>query len=123
LWTFKRVGFWRTRVTVRADGAEENLAVFEPATWSRGGTLHLPGGRTLQATTSFWKSTLEFQAPGETVLVRYDTHGLVRLEADMTIMPEAVRMPELPWIAMLGWYLIVTMHEDATAAATIAAMG
>jgi hypothetical protein len=123
LWTFKRVGFWRTRVTVRADGSDDNVAVFEPATWSGGGTLHLPGGDTLRATTSFWRTTLEFQATDDVPLVRYDTHGLVRLAADVTVLPEGARMPALPWVVMLGWYLIVLMHEDSSAAAVVATMG
>ena len=48
-WTFKRVGFWQTRATVRADGAEADLAVFKNNTWSGGGTLELPGGRQISS--------------------------------------------------------------------------
>ena len=41
-WTFKRVGFWQTRVTVRTSGTETDLAVFRNNTWSGGGTLEFP---------------------------------------------------------------------------------
>jgi hypothetical protein len=40
-WTFKRVGFWRSHVTVRESGSETDLAVFRNNTWSAGGTLEL----------------------------------------------------------------------------------
>ena len=38
-WTFKRVGFWRSHVTVRAAGSDTDLAVFRNDTWTAGGTL------------------------------------------------------------------------------------
>jgi hypothetical protein len=38
-WTFKRVGFWKTHVTVRRCGADEDLAVFHNNTWNGGGTM------------------------------------------------------------------------------------
>lgn len=44
-WTFKRVGFLRTRVTVRAVGAVSDLATFHPTTWSGGGAVELPDGQ------------------------------------------------------------------------------
>jgi len=33
-WTFKRVGFWQTRVTIRECGAETEIATFKNNTWS-----------------------------------------------------------------------------------------
>ena len=60
-WTFKRVGFWHTRVTVRAAGTDADLAVFKNKTWSNGGTLELPGGRKYQADTNFWATRYEFK--------------------------------------------------------------
>ena len=60
-WTFKRVGFWQTKVTVRANGAETDLAVFKNNTWSGGGTLELPAGRKYLANISFWATQYEFK--------------------------------------------------------------
>src|SRR5262245_4965883 len=54
IWTFKRVGFWKPRVTVRADGKETEIALFENNTWSAGGTLHMADGRAFRASTNFW---------------------------------------------------------------------
>ena len=60
-WTFKRVGFWQTRVTVRANGAEADLAAFKNNTWSGGGTLELPDGRKYLANTNFRATQYEFK--------------------------------------------------------------
>jgi hypothetical protein len=32
-WTFKRVGFWQTKVTIRARDSDADLAVFKNNTW------------------------------------------------------------------------------------------
>lgn len=118
-WTFKRVGFFQTRVTVRPDGATEDLAVFEPNTWSGGGSLRLADGRRVRVTTNFWKSRIEFTLEDDTVLFRYLTEGFARQNAALETMPALERMLEMPWLLMLGWYLVVMMHEDAAAAAVV----
>ena len=118
-WTFKRVGFWQTRATVRELGAHNDLAVFEHNTWSGGGTLTMAGGRTIRVTTNFWQSRIEFQLEDGTVLFRYRTEGFMRHEAGLDIEPAAARMPELPWMLGFGWYLVVMMHHDAASTAVI----
>lgn len=114
-WTFKRVGFWQTRATVRAEGHEEDLAVFEPHTWSDGGTLTLAGGRTLKVTTNLWQSKIECLGDGEELIFRYDTSGFIRDEASLSVSHSALTMPELPWLVCFGWYLVVSMHGDSAA--------
>ncbi len=65
-WTFKRVGFWQTRGTIRGCESENELATFKNNTWSGGGTLEMHDGRQFLATTNFWQTNLEFKtAAGE----------------------------------------------------------
>jgi len=118
-WTFKRVGFWRTRATVRAAGGAEDLAVFEHNTWSGGGTLTLAGGREIRVTTNVWQSRIEFLAGDDEVLFRYLTEGFVRQESTLEVGPPLARMPEMPWLLLFGWYLVVMMHQDSAATAAI----
>lgn len=122
-WTFKRVGFWQTRATVRPCGSEEEIAGFRQGTWSFGGTLELPDGRKYLASTNFWATRYEIQSESGEALIRYRTHGVLRLGAHMEILPPAAGLPELPWMAMLGWYLAVMMHNDSAAAAAAAGAG
>jgi hypothetical protein len=119
-WTFKRVGFWQTRATVRAEGAADDLAVFEHNTWSGGGTLTLAGGRPIRVTTNFWQSKIEFQASDDAVLLRYVTEGFLRQEAQLEVMPSLRRMRETPWLILFGWYLVVMMHQDSRSAVVVA---
>jgi len=118
-WTFKRVGFWQTRATVRAEGAADDLAVFEHNTWSGGGTLTLAGGRPIRVTTNFWQSKIEFQASEEEVLFRYVTEGFIRQESELEVMPPLHRLREMPWLLLFGWYLVVMMHQDSSSAVVV----
>lgn len=119
-WTFKRVGFWQTRATVRPCESEVEIASFRQGTWSFGGTLELPDGRKYPASTNFWATRYEIQSESGEPLITYRTHGILRLEAHMEIAPPAAALPELPWMSMLGWYLAVMMHNDSAAAAVSA---
>jgi hypothetical protein len=122
-WTFKRVGFLKTGVTIRSCGADTDVGVFENTTWSGGGTLHLARHRRLRADTNFWHSQYAFTDEADRPLVRYTTGGFLRMSGEMQILPAAAGIPELPWIVMLGWYLAIMMHrDDSSAGAVIAAM-
>lgn len=116
-WTFKRMGFWRTRVTVRACGDDVDIATFQNNTWSGGGTLELSGGRKFLATTNFWQTNLEFQDELGSTLIKFKSGGLIHFSAIVSVEPNAISLSELPWVVMLGWYLIVMMYMDAAAAA------
>jgi len=121
-WTFKRVGFWSTRVTICPAGSEQEIAAFRNSTWHGGGTLELADGRRYRASTNFWQSRYEFQDPAEKPLVRFQRiGGLFHLSAQVEIAQAAAELPELPWLVALGWYLAVKMHDDAGGAAAAAA--
>ena len=117
--TFKRVGFWHTRATVRRDGADTDLAVFEHNTWSGGGTLTLADGRAINISTNFWQSKIEWQWPDGHSLFRYETEGFMRLGASLEISPEAAALPELLWLLSFGWYLVVMIQHDQASQAVV----
>jgi hypothetical protein len=120
-WTFKRIGFWQTRATVRAEGEMADLAVFEPHTWSGGGTLRLADGRSILVTTNLWQTKIEFQLAEDHVLFRYRTEGFLRQESELEVMPSLDGMRERAWLLLFGWYLVVMMHQDSTAYVAIVA--
>lgn len=117
-WTFKRVGFIRTKVTIRACDGENDIAVFRNATWTDGGTLELPNGREIRASTNFWQTKLEFQTSQNELLLTLEPRGVIHLGARLVIEARAATMPELPWMAMLGFYLVLMMQDEV---ATVAA--
>lgn len=117
-WSFKRVGFFNTRVTIRTCDSDEDIAVYKPNTWTQGGSLEFPDGRKYKASTNFWMTKYEIKTEDEIPLLRFHNHGLVRPSAIVEVLPEAVRLAELPWLVMLGWYLVILMYEDSSAAMT-----
>ena len=116
-WTFERVGFWRNKTVVRPCGSQAAIAVFKNSRWGSGGTLELAGGRQFPASTNFWHTELEIRNDTGDLLLRVRSSGLVRLSATVEIHPEVAGQTGLPWLVMLGCYLLVMMKKEAAAAA------
>jgi hypothetical protein len=116
-WTFKRVGFWQNRATIRRSGEDADLATFRNNTWAAGGELEFAGGRTFKATTNFWMTRFELVTGSESLLVRFHGGGFLRRSADVEIAPAARKEPELPLLVLFGWYLLVMLGRDAGSAA------
>jgi hypothetical protein len=115
-WTFKRVGFLSTRVTIRPCGSETEVATFRNNTWSSGGSLELEAGRKIMATSNFWQTQYQFQTESEEALVRFKSSGLIRVHSAVEITPAGTRLRELPLLVLLGFYLVVMMRSDAAVA-------
>jgi hypothetical protein len=118
-WTFKRVGFWQTRVSIRPCGASHETAVFKNDTWSGGGTVEFPDGRRVLANTNFWQTNYEFMTEAGEALVEFRAGGWIRLSAQVEVDPKAATLAELPLLVTLGWYLVVMMDIDTGASAVI----
>lgn len=113
-WTFKRVGFWQPKVTVRVCDTPTDLATFTNNTWSSGGTLVLADGRKLLASTNMWATQYELKTETDTSLIRYKMRGLIHLSSTVEIQPTAEELPELPWLVPFGWYLALLMYMDSS---------
>ena len=115
-WTFKRLGFISTHVSIRACGSTDNLAIFRNSTWSGGGTLELGDGRRYLANSNFWQTRYQIRTEHETPLITFDqVGGLLHLSSHVEIHDPARSLHELPWMIMLGWYLTVMQHNDSAA--------
>lgn len=116
-WTFKRVGFFQTRATIRECDSETEIASYRNNTWTNGGTLEFPDGRQYRASTNFWMTQFDFFNEAEVVLFSYrKIGGIIHLSSYVDLFSNAIIIPELPWMIMLGWYLTIMMHQDAAAA-------
>ncbi len=120
-WTFKRVGFWTKKASVRACGSDVDLAVFKNNTWDGGGTLEFPDGRKFKATTNFWETQLTFQTEADEPLVHFKYGGVFHRAAEVEILPQAKSVPEVPLFVLLGWYLAIMLDTDHAAAAAVIA--
>jgi len=131
-WTFKRVGFFRPRVTVRRRGQEEDVAVYQPKGWGAEGELQFAAGRSYQWTSAnFWATRFNFvDGAGRTVVAfkpgAEDSKwsDFFKFQALVEIDPSAARLEDLPLLVSLGWYLMILHHQDtASAGAVVVTMG
>jgi len=118
-WTFKRIGFWQTQVTVRTCGEDTNLAVFRHNTWNDGGTLELATGKKYRLTSNLWETRLEFLDEAGWKPIQLHSSGLLHLSASVSVHPDAIRLAQLPWMVMFACYLMVMMQMDSTTAAVV----
>ena len=113
-WTFKREGFWHPRVTVRVQGSESNVALFQP-NWTTGGTLELEAGRKARfGTANFWAAQWDWIDESGLPLVHFQNHGKgFKLEAQVVIEDHAEGSRDMPLFVVLGWYLLVLSSLEA----------
>jgi len=125
-WTFKREGFWHPRVTVRVAGSADDIAVFRPG-WSGAGALELPPARRIQwSAAGMWRAQWTWQELDGRPLVHFKSQqGWSKHEGTVTVEPAAMASLELPMLVALGWYLLILLAQDTTAAtvATMTAVG
>jgi len=121
-WTFKRVGFFRTRVTVRERGQNVDLAVYHPNGFGSEGELELASGRSYKwVHASFWATKFQFVDRSGNVVVAFKPgseeskwSAIFKYQAFVEINAPASQLEELPLLVSLGWYLMVLQNDDAT---------
>ena len=129
LWTYKRVGFFSPRITVRAEGSENDLALYRPKWTGMQGTLEFAVGQTyLWNTVNFWGTRFQFTDANGQPVIAYQTgvgegkfSDIFKTQARVEIDPGALGNQDLPVLATLGFYLIILHNEDAAAAGAAAA--
>ena len=120
VWTLKRVGFLNPRVTVRAQGAAEDLA--ELSVHLNYHRIQLKGGRAFRfhragVLIPAWKVYREDGA--ETLHVEPVRAGR-KLEGGAVISPAAsTALPEFLLLAVLSWYFIALAWFEDEAIATL----
>lgn len=123
-WTFKRVGFWNPRVTVRDAGSPEDAAVFQPTLWG-GGTLVFPSGRRFEwRPINFWATRWAFFDERSVSLFTLregaddaQLADLFKTQAIVEVAPAGRECGELPPLVLLGWYLFVSRQDEVAAVA------
>lgn len=127
-WTFKRVGFFSTRITVRVEGLEDELAVYHPKWTGTEGKLQLAGGEVYTwKVANFWATQFVWMA-GEQPLILFrpgvEDSGIsdwFKTQARVEIQPQAAGLKHVSLLVLMGWYLMILKQQDdaaATAATT-----
>ena len=118
---FSRQGWLRQRILVHGASSTTPVATDEPlATFAqRAGALTFPDGRAfLWRKPQRWTSERVWVDSNATALVRFRSVGHAAVA--VICQPEAVSLPELPLLLLLGQYLLVLASQDAEAASTAA---
>lgn len=124
-WTFKRIGFFSPRISVRVHGQDTDSAVFQPQ-WTGGGMLEFPSGpRLAWGSSGFWPSRWLFRNASGEPLVEYEPcDSLLKRAAAVKGTPAGLAMAELSLLVLLGWYLMLLEADDGGAvAASVACIG
>ena len=123
-WTFKRIGFFATRITVREPGSDNDLAVFTP-TWTGGGSVDFNwGSRYHLRKKNFWGTEWAFEGADGTAAVSLSgVHGVFKEGGAASVAPSAAGLPETPVLLLLIWYVRILANEDAGAGAVVCAVG
>jgi hypothetical protein len=121
-WSFKRVGFFRPAVTVRARGHDENLAVYQPRWTGTEGEITTGHSTYTFRTANFWGTRYEIQDADSQPLVSYRSgcpdSGLSDFfKSQSTVsFTDAGRMdPLIDLLVVMGWYLIVLNRDESAA--------
>lgn len=125
-WSFKRVGFFNPRVTVRRKDEEIDLGIYRPRWTGSEGTLELGGRSFVWKSVNFWATQFVFTDSQAGELMRFRQGNaeskltdIFKEQARVEIASHAWEMSELPILISLGWYLII-LHQDDSAAVVAA---
>lgn len=111
-WSFKRVGFWVPKVSVRLAGSDMNLALFRRATGVLG-ALRFADGRVCDLRAVDSKSRIwEFATPGDQSPIVRCTRDTFRQRGGEMVIP-APSHPLAPLLSCFIWYLILSARHDA----------
>lgn len=112
-WEFRRAGFPRGRIAVRSRkaGSAEDLALFLPNLWNRGGSLVLADGRRFTAAATFLGTSVELRDDRDQTVLRIDRQGLFRPTGLVRLQRRALELPEARWMILLAWLLLVRRRK------------
>ncbi|MBN2227693.1 MAG: hypothetical protein JW763_10045 [candidate division Zixibacteria bacterium] len=124
-WTFKRIGFFATPVSIRKEDAVSDFGLFNP-NWKGDGYVTLEGGKTFYwKSNSFWKSNVILTDDAGNAVLTMNHNGTASLEMAQIITGSSkTDSATLTLLAILAIYVgVLAMQDDgASLAAIIAAV-
>jgi hypothetical protein len=128
-WTFKRVGCFSARVTVRRTGSKVDLATYYPNwTGSHGQIQFSTGELYTWRISNFWATRYSISKEDGIELFSYQSGSrnwkftnLFKQQVQVVLCPKAWQIKELPILILLGWYLVILQQEDSATAVVVTA--
>ena len=116
-WQFKRTGVFSHTIAIKDCNTDKEVGTFRSSWKCSRGTLELPDGKTFRAGSNLWQSRFTFTGSSDEPLIELKNSGCLHHSAGVHISTHAAKMPELPLLVILGWYLDVTAQNDAAVVA------
>jgi hypothetical protein len=111
-WTFQKVGFFRTRATVKACEGSQYLAALKNSTWSNGGIIEQVDGQNFLARVNFWNGKFDIASAAGESLIRYESRfGVFQPTRVIVIQSVAGKLNEISWLTLFGCYLLTTVYS------------
>jgi len=109
--TFRRIGLYATRVSIRETGSEMDIASFSPDWIGRGRVVFGRERRYRLRPTNFWATQWAFEAEDGNDAVRLSgPHGLFKRSGRAQVTPSGVRLVDTPVLLPLIWYVRMLMN-------------
>jgi hypothetical protein len=112
-WSFERVGVINMKVLVRLPENDTPIATLDYKTHH----IELSDGQHYPAKVNFWQTEYTFEVESGLPLLKITSKGVIHPALDVEISPSAAsQLPQpspLPWMILLGWYLVVMAHNDS----------
>jgi hypothetical protein len=123
VWSFKRIGFFATQVSVRVEGTEDTVAMFSP-NWRGDGKVTLSDNRGfVWKSTAFWKANYLLTDESGTVIFSIKHSSSISPDtAEVRLGPARVDNSTLALLVMLAMYVGVLAIQDGADSATMVAV-
>jgi hypothetical protein len=125
-WTYKRVGFFNTRITIRKEGVDTDLAVYKPNLWGYGILKFNDGSSYAWRATNIWRTAWVLTGAGDRPIIQFRAGvegqklgDTFKTQATVAIDPSAPDDKRLPILLSFGMYMLKAHEDDETAAIAV----
>ncbi len=109
-WKFKRVGALKANISIME--MDNEIALFKKNALNRNGSILINKEKKFTMGTNFLMSEYGVAHEKESIITLSNVTRYPILSSKVKINPNAVNIPELPWLVLFSWYLAVMQHFD-----------
>jgi hypothetical protein len=112
-WKFKREGMLKSNISVKENDKEIQLALFKKNALNRNGEIQINKKKLFTINTNFTMTEYNIKNEKGLLISISKITRLPNISSTVKINPIAITIPELPWIVLLSWYLVIMQQFDA----------
>lgn len=127
IWTYKRMGAFRPRISIRIKDIEQDIAIYTPKLWADGTLEFKEKDILLWNHLSLWHNEWAFSTREGKVLLtfrpapRESLSDLFKFQLTVQIQDKVPHQEKLPILLTLGMYLMILQHQDSQIMTSVSA--